>query len=409
MSRLAPLASPSFRRLFASRTLSVVGTGMAPVGLAFAVLQATGSTSDLGFALASRELPLLLVLPLAGALADRLPRERVVVAADLLAALGQAVSAALVLVGGAGLAPLLVAQAVSGVAVALAFPALSGLLPQTVAGDLRREAGALLGLTRNSGLIAGAALGGLLAAVAGPGWALAGDALSYLASAAVLLGIRLSAPEPGEGGSVLRQLREGWREFVGHPWLWPVVVQFTLVVGLGVTALQVYGAVVSRSHYGGPAAFGLLAACQGAGQLLGGVVVLHRQPRRPLVTGLLGILAATPVPLALALLAPLPLVLALAVVLGVGLETFDVLWVTALSTHVRPEALSRVSSFDALGSLALAPLGFALMGVLGGALGTQGVLLLGAGAIAIPTLVVLCLPAIRGLRAAGVGPAASNT
>ncbi len=85
------------------------------------------------------------------------------------------------------------------------------------------------------------------------------------------------------------------------------------------------------------------------------------------------------------------------------------LWVTALSTHVRPEALSRVSSFDALGSLALAPLGFALMGVLGGALGTQGVLLLGAGAIAVPTLVVLCLPAIRGLRAAGVGPAASNT
>jgi len=83
---------------------------------------------------------------------------------------------------------------------------------------------------------------------------------------------------------------------------------------------------------------------------------------------------------------------------GIGIELFGVLWNTALHTHVAPEMLSRVSAYDVVGSIALAPVGEALAGPLVARVGTAPALELAAAAIVIPTLLVLLVPEVRNLR-----------
>jgi hypothetical protein len=95
---------------------------------------------------------------------------------------------------------------------------------------------------------------------------------------------------------------------------------------------------------------------------------------------------------------PLPWIAAGAFVAGFGFEVFNVLWNTALHTRVAPEALSRVSAYDAVGSIALVPLGEALAGFGVEVLGAPDTLLWAAAAIIVPTAAVLLVPEVRHLR-----------
>ena len=184
-ARLGPLHEREFRLLFAGRTISMAGSAMAPVALAFAVLGLTGSNTDLGIVLAARQLPVILFLLIGGVIADRLPRHRVMVLSNLVSGASQAVVAALILTGHARIWEIAVLASVNGTASAFFFPASSGIVPQTVPIGLLQQANAALRLGLNSTNIIGAAIGGILVAAVGPGWAIAVDAASYgLAAAA---------------------------------------------------------------------------------------------------------------------------------------------------------------------------------------------------------------------------------
>jgi MFS family permease len=211
VSRLGPLARREFRLLFLARATSFFGSSIAPVAIAFAVLDLTGSATDLGIVLAARMIPQLVFLLIGGVWADRLPRHLVMVVSDLVTGGAQAVTAALLLTGNAEIWHLVVLQAVGATGFAFFFPASTGLVPQTVEPALLQQANATLRMALNVSSIGGAALGGILVAAVGSGWALAVDAGTFFVSAAFLFSMRVVSAARTEVPNFLGELREGWR------------------------------------------------------------------------------------------------------------------------------------------------------------------------------------------------------
>lgn len=391
---LRPLRSPRFRLLFAGRLVSFVGNAFAPIALAFAVLDLTGSASDLGLVLAARSVPTIALLLFGGVWADRLPRHVLLVGFSLIAAVAQAGAAALLLGGVARVWQLAALEAVNGAGAAFLFPASQGAVPQTISAEDSQQANALLRLARNVAGIVGAGLAGVVVATVGPGWGIAVDALSFVVAAGLFAGLRL----PGAGGvsaGVLRELVEGWREFRSRTWLWAIVVQFGFVNAAFSAGFEVLGPVVAVRELGGAAAWGLVVAVVAAGYLVGGGVGLWWRPGRPLLVATFGVLTGVPLLGALALGGSLPLIIGAAVLFGAGIETFGVQWDTAVQHHVPPAALSRVYAYDALGSDVVKPAGQTLAGPATAVFGLAGAIGGSAVVIGVATLAVLLVREVR--------------
>ena len=394
----APLREREFRLLFAGRTASLVGSAIAPVALAFAVLDLTGSKTDLGLILACREIPLILFLLIGGIWADRLPRNRIMVGANLFSALSQAVAATLLISGGAEIWHLAALASVNGAASAFFYPASAGVIPQTIPAPILQQANALLALALNSAMIGGAAIAGFLVAAFGPGWAIAVDAGTYVLGATFIALMRLPAVQPDESPRFLSELAAGWRAFRSRTWLWAIVLQFSFLLMVTVGAFSVLGPVVADEELGGPKAWGAILTAQAGGLVVGGLLGLRFQPRRMLVAATLGILFF-PAPLvALGFPLGVPAIAAVAFVAGVGSEIFGLLWNTTVQQEIPVDMLSRVYAYDALGSVALVPIGYAVAGPIADAIGDRATLW-GAAAIGIAvTLAVLAVPGVRQLE-----------
>jgi MFS family permease len=396
VSRLGPLAEREFRLLFTGQLVSLLGTAVAPIALAFAVLDLTGSKTDLGIVLAANWVPQLFLVLFGGVFADRLPRHLVMVGSNAISAAAQGAIAALLLTGTARLWHLIALQVVRGAAFSFFFPASQGLVPETVQPTMLQQANVLLGMSRNATNVLGAALGGVLVAAASPGWALAFDAATYLASAVVLAAMRLPVRvRTVEAPNVFRELAEGWTEFVSRRWLWAVVA----AAGVGniawMGASSVYGPLVAKESLGGAAAWGAIVAAEGAGLLIGGLLLLRWRPERPLFVGTAALTTGAIPLLCLASLRSTAVIAAAFLVAGVALELFNTSWATALQEHVPIEKLSRVSSYDALGSFVFIPLGLSIAGPVADAIGLTHALWLAA---AVDAGAILCALAVRDVR-----------
>src|SRR5919197_5295920 len=148
--RLGVLAERNFGLLFLGQATSAFGDRLPPIALAFAVLDLTGSATDLGFVLAAQTLPTLLLVAFAGVWADRLPRQLVMLSSDALRCGSQGTTAALLLLNQARIWELVVLQAVYGAAEAFFTPAMTGLIPATAGPGRLREANALMSLSRSA-------------------------------------------------------------------------------------------------------------------------------------------------------------------------------------------------------------------------------------------------------------------
>ena len=402
--RLGPLGEREFRFLFSGQLVSLLGSAVAPIALAFAVLDLTGSAADLGLVLAATWVPQVLLVLFGGVFADRLPRNLVMVGSNVVSGVAQGAIALLLLADRAELWQLIVLQVVRGVATAFFFPASQGLVPQTVSPDRLQQANALLGMTRNGTNILGAALGGVLVAAAGPGWALAFDGVTYLASAVILAFMRLPRVQRTGAPSVLRELREGWSEFASRTWLWTVVAAAAVTNVVLVGSSQVLGPLVAKESLGGAAAWGAIIACQGVGLLVGGLLMLKFQPRRPLFVGVGSFLVAG-LPLVLLATVDSTAVIAFGYLLfGVSVEIFSITWATSLQEHVPLDKPSRVSAYDTLGSVIFVPLGLTIAGPVADAIGLGEALWLGAIIGTATTLAALSVRDVRDLRARPNGP-----
>lgn len=406
-----PLAHGNFRLLVGCDVTSMVGTAMAGVAVPFAVLASGGSVGDIGYVAAAGLVPTVALLLFGGVLADRLPRQRVMVAANIGQGLAQAGFAALVLTGNAQLWEMMLLSAARGCAFGFYMPAAQGLLPQTVPADQLATANAVRRLGLNGAQIGGSALGGVVVAVAGPGWGLVADAASYGVAALLRAGMRLGKLPPIVRSGIVHELREGWHAFVSRRWLWAIVVQFGLVNATFVGAFNVLGPALAKSDLGGAGSWGLILAAQSAGAVLGATLMLRYRPSRLLYSASLAVpLLALPL---LALAEPLTVaVIATAALLaGAGAEIFAINWSIALQEQIPSNLLSRVAAYDALGSFALTPIGTTLAGPIALTIGTTATLAGAATLIIVSAAAVLSVPEVRTLtrRTTAVAHAAATT
>lgn len=412
--RLAVLGERDFTRFFIGYTTSLLGSSMAPVAVAFAVLDGSGagaatgagaghgsgSGTDLGWVMAARILPVVLVLLAGGVIADRLGSRRLMLGTDVLRGLVQALFAALLAAGHAPVWVMVVLVAVWGIGEGLFMPAFGAIVPDLVRRkELLADGNTLLGLSRSVSTVAGPALAGLVTATSGPATVLLIDAVTYGVGALALAGLRLpDRPRAADGGSMLRELRSGWSEFTARPWLWITTAQMGLFNLLVWAPFLVLGPLTAQRELGGARAWGLVLGVYGAGAVLGGLLMLGRRPGRPLAVATVAGLAWALPSAALAAGAGLPWVVAGALVAGVGSAVCGTLFGTTTQRWVPAELLGRLTSFGALGAFVLGPLGLAAAGPLADRFGAGRVLLLGAVWQVAAGVVVLGVPAVRNRR-----------
>jgi predicted MFS family arabinose efflux permease len=392
---LAPLRHRPFRRQFLAGAISTTGSSLAPVALAFGVLAATGSARTLGLVLLAYSIPMLVLMIVGGVWADRLPRPRLMMSADLVRFVTQCAFAGLLLSHHHPLWAMLTLQVIAGAATAFEAPATLGLTAATAPPGTLQQANALLAVTRDITGIAGPLIAGVLTVTVGAGWALMIDGISFLGSALLLAGLKLP-PATRKETSFLTEVRDGWREVTKRSWLWASILYFA-TFGVTFAVIVVLGPARLAGTANGALSWGAITAGLSVGTLFGNALALRLSPRYllrwPRIAELLGV----PMIVALALGAPVPVLIVTAVLLGSSMTFPDALWYTALQQEIPAEALSRVSAFDFLGSFALRPLGYILAAALI-AIGAQTALLAMAVLVVAATFLSLLAPGVRNLK-----------
>jgi MFS family permease len=391
-SYLRVLGHRDFRLLFLGQSASTLGDQVVIVALALFVIRRTGSATDLGLVLGAQSATLVGLLLFGGVWADRLARHRIMIACDIARAALHAVLAGLIFTGAVRVWQMVVLEALFGAARAFFQPAYTGLIPQTAPEEMIQDARALSQASENVSTLLGPALATALVLGLGAGVAFALDAATFVVSALFLVPVR---PRPrgddAARSSVLRELRVGWREVASRAWVWVTIAGYTGAVMVVYAFWNTLAPLVGRNVYGSAGVFGWLSAAEGAGAVLAALIGVVWRPARPLRAGLL--LALTwPLPgIEMALAVPLGLVLVTACVTGFGFALMLIWWETALAHHIPPHALSRVSAYDWMGSLALLPVGQIVAGPLAGAFGAREVLGVG-GAIGLGLLALTLIP-----------------
>jgi MFS family permease len=390
---LTALRSRDFRLLWLSQSVSVVGDALVIVAIGLFVTRLTGRPADVAIVLAAYAAPLVAFVLVGGVVADRIPRQTVMVASDLARAVLHGTLALLIATGTVRISYMVVIGLLYGTAEAFFRPAYSGLVPQTVSSDDDIQgAQALGGLSAELANFASPALATALVLGVGAGWAFGLDAATFLVSAALVVRVHARARgEPQARESMLSELHEGWRAVRERPWVLVTIICFSAALLTALAPFFVLGAAVAKQVYGTEAVYGLANTAFGIGTVTGAIVGSRWRPRYPMRVG-----AAVSVlwPAALAVYAlgpPLSMLYPLMALSGAGIGLFAVLWETALAQRIPPHLLSRVSAWDWMGSLALLPAGYILAGYLSRLVGDVRLLAIG-GMIATAALLLTLLP-----------------
>jgi MFS family permease len=403
--QLRVLRHHNFRNLWLAQSTSAMGDNVVTVALALFVTDLTDNPTEVGIVLFAGLLPMLAFLLIGGVWADRLPRARLILTANVVQAALHALLALLIFTDTVEIWHMVVIEACFGTATAFAIPAYFGLVPQTIPDEELQEAQALSSFSFNLAELTGPAIATVLVLGVGAGWAFLLDAATFVVSALLLARVRTSdtPPAPSERRTLLTELGEGFREVRSRSWMWVTVAVFALAVPLGYAPIFVLGPTIAEQTYDSAAVFGVVTASYGAGAVAGAIVGFRWRPERPMLAAFC-VISVWPVMIAaFALGAPVALVVPLAVATGMGFALFDVFWDTTMAEQIPPDRLSRASAWEWVGSLALLPVGFIAAGPVADATSTETVLL--GGAILTATVLSLgLLPrATRTLRRAGHG------
>jgi len=225
------------------------------------------------------------------------------------------------------------------------------------------------------------------------------DGLTYAVSVVSLYLITIDWVAAPTAETYLYQLKLGWTEFWARTWLWVIVVEFSVINVLIFATTFVLGPVIALQSLGGAPAWGLVLAVEGAGAVLGGVVMLRWNPRRPLFVATISPIVWIWPMLALAFRAPLALIASGAFLAGFGLAVFGTLWTTTMQREIPSHLLSRLSAYDWFGSLVFLPIGMAVVGPVARLCGITTTIVGAAILLVVFIVATLFVPSVSQMRA----------
>ncbi len=367
----------NLRRLVISRFVSNLGNGLAPVAVAFGVLELpNGDGKALSLVMASTSLALVLFSLLGGVIGDRFPRAWIVGGADVLLAILVIANGVAYVTGNGSVILFTVVGFFGGVLNAIWYPAMSALTSDLAEPEILQDSNAATMLSGNIALILGTAIAGVIVATIGPGWAIIIDGVTFLIAGLLVYSMRSATPvvERSESSSTIHELKTGWREFSSRRWVFLVVISFSFVVSMERAVYSVLGPLVADEKLGGPKPWSVILATWAIGSVVGVLFAAKVRPRYPIRVA---IIVQFPLFLwffSLGNTTNVYLIAIFSFFVGIAFDFFYVLWVTTLQQHIPKESLSKVMSYDVLGSLALAPIGIAVAGPIAEHYGTSPVL-----------------------------------
>ena len=393
---------PAFRTLLIARIISNLGNGVAPIALAFGVLGLEGATpTTLSIVMAAQMGPMVLFMLFGGVLADRFPRALVVGISDIFLSGFVILNGVMLIQGSATVLSLAVIAFISGSLNALWWPAFAGLIPEIVSEDDLQSANSVVGLGANAANIAGTVAGGIIVAGIGAGWALVADGISFFVAGMLVFTLRSfgkTREQTEHSPTVFQDLAHGWKEFSSRSWVVAVVAGYAIIAMIFESVFAVVGPVHAEEVLGGPKPWSWILAALSAGMVAGVLVSMKVRPRHPLVIGLGAQLGVVIWIFTMGVTNWIPLIMVSAFFAGIALDFFMVLWQTAMQTNIPRESLSRVTSYDAFGSLALAPLGLIIAGPVTERFGSETTLIAMAALFLLVLGLMLAVPGVRKLE-----------
>src|SRR4051812_44435696 len=357
------LHNRNFRLLFSARAISYFGTYLAPIAVAFAILDLGGSATEVGLSFAAWTIAQVATLAFGGVIGDRLPRRAVMIAGDMASFAVRATMGVLLVAGHGRIWELIALQACGGAAVAFYNPAFYGLVREIVNPALMQQANGYLAIARYAAFPLGAAAGGTIVATVGSGTALLFDAATYGTSALLLSQVRVTSLARA-GSSFVRELREGWSAFVEHTWVWVLVLWIALYFLITYAPFFVLGPYIAKHSMNGAGSWAFVVSGEGIGALLGGLAALRFRPRRPLRAVSFLFLPTAIQSVLLAYHAPVAVLAPAAALAGFAFSCGSVIWDTAVQQSIAPDKLARVGAYGWMGAMIFLPAGYALSGPL---------------------------------------------
>ena len=387
------------KRLFIARFISNFGNGMGPIALAFGILALPdGSANMLGLVLGATTVVFLLMAPFGGVIADKYGRARMVGVTDMAAGLVLFIQVAYFATGDVPLAVLLITNGFFGLMWGIFWPAFSGLMPAVLPEAGLQKGNALNAFMTNAGVISGAAVAGLLIEVFGVAFTLAIDAASFFISGLMIFTFRHLTPRAEQTeNTMLDDLLHGWKVFLSFRWIVIIVGAFSFIVMCWAAAENVLGPLIALEHFNGPKSWSFVISAESAGLIVGSLIAIKIKPKYPMRFLMLSSFTITFYIWSLAKPQSLLMIAFGAFLFGITLDLWGTLWSTALQRRVPRDSLSRVSSFDAMGSMMFRPVGLAIAAPLSTLFGIENFLQILAAITVVAIIVPLLDPQVRNM------------
>ena len=384
------LAHKYVKRLFVARFISNYGNGMGPIALAFGILGLpNGSANLLGLVLGTTTVLFLVMAPFGGVIADKYGRAKMVGLTDIAGGLILFVQAGYFATGNVPIAVLLIVNGAFGILWGIFWPAFSGVIPAVLPEAGLQKGNALNALFTNSGMILGAASAGFLIDAFGPAITLGIDAASFFVSGLLVFTFRHLTPRAEHTeNTMIDDLRHGWKIFISFRWIVIIVAVFSFIVMCWAAAENVLGPLIALEHFDGAKSWSYVITAESVGLVVGSLIAIKVKPKYPMRFLMLSSFTITFYIASLAKPQSLAVIAVGAFLFGITLDLWGTLWSTALQRKVPRDSLSRVSSFDAMGSLMFRPIGLAIAAPLSTLLGMETFIYI----LAVITVFAIVLP-----------------
>jgi MFS family permease len=390
---------PAYRALLISGILTVIAMSAFPIALAVTVLDAGGSATTLGLILAARVLSGVVMAPIGGVWADRLPRRTILILSDgFRAIMGSVVifinphNISMWILGGI--------VVLMGVSDAFGGPAAGAIMPSILPDHLLPSGNVVRGIALKGSTIAGPGIAGVIVVSLGTHATYIATSIFFLVGAALLLRIKENHREITDNpqSTFYSEVREGIRVVWYYKWIAAMIIMASLQLMLVIGVENVLLPVITKRDFGTASVFATAAALFSAGGAISAVICIKAKVKNPglvavVVWGLF-ILA----PLVLAFPNSRALIFGAYFIAGFSVGPWEAFWSTQVQREVPAEYQGRVFSIDYMGSLGLMPLGMALAGPLVNIFGERQLLIGVAVFHLIICAAVLAVPGVKEMK-----------